>query len=219
MRHTLIAAVIAAVAAMWLSVGLTNIPASGEVEQPDPVQMTTTTIPYPSTPVAVVHVKPEPVVHAMRLAAIRESYLGLDIPAYPPVLAALRIEAMFDPIKLPPPPPPTTPIVRVNLRPADVLAPEYLRTLVEAVFEPEHVDLMLLVAWCESRWDTNAVNPSSGAAGLFQFMPGWFRGEWGLTGTFDPHDPVQAVDAAAKLLYQTSSGIGNWNPSRYCWGG
>jgi soluble lytic murein transglycosylase-like protein len=32
-------------------------------------------------------------------------------------------------------------------------------------------DQLLRIAWCESRYDPNAYNPTSGASGLFQFVP------------------------------------------------
>ena len=53
------------------------------------------------------------------------------------------------------------------------------------------------VAWCESRYHPNSVNSSSGASGLFQFLPStWaFTPQRGLS----PFDPVANSNAAAWL--------------------
>jgi uncharacterized protein YraI len=46
---------------------------------------------------------------------------------------------------------------------------------------------MIRVAACESVWDPNAVNSSSGASGLFQFMPGtWLSTPYADQSIFDP---------------------------------
>jgi transglycosylase-like protein with SLT domain len=54
------------------------------------------------------------------------------------------------------------------------------------------------VAWCESRYHPTSVNSSSGAAGLFQFLPS----TWAFTPehTSSPFDPV-ANSLAAAWLY------------------
>lgn len=52
------------------------------------------------------------------------------------------------------------------------------------------------IAMLESSGRTDAVNPQSGASGLFQFMPATAE-QYGLE---DPNDPAQAADAAARLL-------------------
>ncbi len=53
------------------------------------------------------------------------------------------------------------------------------------------------VAWCESRYHPNSVNSSSGAAGLFQFLPS----TWAFTPQHasSPFDPVANSFAAAWL--------------------
>jgi hypothetical protein len=57
----------------------------------------------------------------------------------------------------------------------------------------------LRVAWCESRYHPNSVNSSSGAAGLFQFMPGtWAGSPWHAQ---SPFDPVANAQAAAWLYH------------------
>ncbi len=60
---------------------------------------------------------------------------------------------------------------------------------------------MLRVAWCESRYDPNAMGPA-GAAGLFQFVPmtwGWVSVRAGYEGA-SPYDPRANVEAAAWLF-------------------
>lgn len=49
--------------------------------------------------------------------------------------------------------------------------------------------------WCESRWQPDATNPYSGAAGVAQFMwPTWYWAEdaYGIYGS--PYDPWTAID-------------------------
>jgi len=46
----------------------------------------------------------------------------------------------------------------------------------------------------ESSGRCEALNSSSGAAGLLQFMPGWYHGQWGYP-AFNPFDPVQNLTA------------------------
>lgn len=55
---------------------------------------------------------------------------------------------------------------------------------------------LLGVAQCESGLDPTDVNTSSGASGLFQFMPETFHGHGGT----DIWDPVQQADIAAKMF-------------------
>ena len=53
------------------------------------------------------------------------------------------------------------------------------------------------VAWCESRYHPNSVNSSSGASGLFQFLPS----TWAFTpyASYSPFDPKYNALAAAWL--------------------
>ncbi|HVC38721.1 MAG TPA: transglycosylase SLT domain-containing protein [Candidatus Dormibacteraeota bacterium] len=55
---------------------------------------------------------------------------------------------------------------------------------------------LLGVAKCESGLNPTDVNRSSGASGLFQFMPATFKGHGGT----DIWDPVQQADIAAKMF-------------------
>lgn len=81
--------------------------------------------------------------------------------------------------------------------PAPVGEP-WFQPLIERHFRVEDYEWAARVSLCESGWRADAKNPS-GAAGLFQMMPGWYTGEWGYR-PFDPFDPEQNVEAAAWLL-------------------
>jgi len=62
------------------------------------------------------------------------------------------------------------------------------------------------VAWCESRYHPNSVNTSSGAAGLFQFLPStWSGTPYASQSPFDP----RANAFAAAWLY-SHYGPGRW---------
>lgn len=61
---------------------------------------------------------------------------------------------------------------------------------------------LLGVAQCESGLDPTDVNRTSGASGLFQFMPATFHAHGGT----DIWDPVQQADIAAKMFSIGESG-------------
>lgn len=82
------------------------------------------------------------------------------------------------------------------------------RPLVADFFPAGRVDAALRVLACESGGDPAASNPFSGAAGLFQIMPGWSSGRWGNPfAPFDPFDPPTNVAFAAWL----SKGGSDWS--------
>jgi hypothetical protein len=79
-----------------------------------------------------------------------------------------------------------------------------VRGLVETYFGSGDVNRAVRLAWCVSRFDVDAINPSTGAAGLFQVDPLLWETatvEMGL-GTADPFDPVTNVAVAAHIVYQ-----------------
>jgi len=81
--------------------------------------------------------------------------------------------------------------------------------IITAAFSPlgsGAVSWALRVARCESGYNPNAVNASSGAAGLFQFL----RSTWAGTpyAASSPFDPVANARAAAWLYVH--GGPGNW---------
>jgi soluble lytic murein transglycosylase-like protein len=55
------------------------------------------------------------------------------------------------------------------------------------------------VAWCESRYNPGAYNRSSGAAGLFQFIPSTWRNTPQGRAGMSPFDPYANAEAAAWL--------------------
>jgi len=71
---------------------------------------------------------------------------------------------------------------------------------------PAAVQWAMNVAWCESRYHPNSVNSTSGASGLFQFLPS----TWGGTpsASYSPFDPKYNSLAAAWLY--SHYGPGRW---------
>lgn len=65
--------------------------------------------------------------------------------------------------------------------------------------------LLAAVGWVESRYQTDAVSPD-GAMGVMQIMPMTAR-ELGV----DPHDPIDAIDGAARLLADHQRRFGSWD--------
>lgn len=84
---------------------------------------------------------------------------------------------------------------------------EQWRSLVAAHFT--NVDYALCIIKYESGGNPNAVNPSSGAAGLFQIMPFW----WDTYGG-DRFDPATNVALAAVI--HADYGWGAWNAASKC---
>jgi hypothetical protein len=62
------------------------------------------------------------------------------------------------------------------------------------------------VIYRESRGNPTATNSSSAAAGLLQFMPQWYLGQWSFA-PFDPYDP-RANLRHGRLLW----GEQGWTP-------
>lgn len=82
------------------------------------------------------------------------------------------------------------------------------RPLVELFFEADDVDKAIRIMECESRGDPGARNPSSGAAGLFQHMPGYWSSRSAAAGYGGAsiYDPEANVAVAAWLVYDYSGG-------------
>ena len=79
-----------------------------------------------------------------------------------------------------------------------------VRGLVETYFGSGDVNRAVRLAWCVSRFDVDAINPSTGAAGLFQVDPTMWEAaasEMGL-GASDPFDAATNVAVAAHIVYQ-----------------
>jgi hypothetical protein len=86
---------------------------------------------------------------------------------------------------------------------ADIIA------IIRAAFSPlgdSGTTWALRIARCESGYNPDAVNSSSGSEGLFQFMPStWAETPWAASSPFDP----SANAAAAEWLY-SRDGPGPW---------
>lgn len=92
------------------------------------------------------------------------------------------------------------------------LSESEIRALVTASFAPEDVNRAIRIAWCESGFNPAAVNPATGAAGLFQLPPG----DWAAWASAAGHpgadilDPEANVAVAAWLLYEQPGGWSHW---------
>lgn len=80
-------------------------------------------------------------------------------------------------------------------------AVEQWRSLVQQFFPSNRVEEALVIIGCESNGDPDAVNPYSGAAGLFQFLPSTWASTAPKAGYPDasPYDPEANVASAAWL--------------------
>lgn len=65
---------------------------------------------------------------------------------------------------------------------------------------------LMAVVYRESRGNPQARNPSSGAAGLLQFMPQWYTGQWSFP-AFDPYNPKVNLKMGLRLYKQQG-----WTP-------
>ena len=94
-----------------------------------------------------------------------------------------------------------------------------VRGIVSLFFAPQDVELALEVAFCESRWEPDATNPTSGAAGLFQQIPRYWperaaAAGWAGAGIYDAHANAAV---SAWLVYEGGGWI-HWEASEACWG-
>jgi hypothetical protein len=85
---------------------------------------------------------------------------------------------------------------------------EAWRPLVATYFPSVDVDRALRILACESKGDPHAVNPTSGAAGLFQHIPRFWdeRSTAAGYGGSDIFDPVANIAVAAWLAYDAPAG-------------
>lgn len=78
-----------------------------------------------------------------------------------------------------------------------------VRALAELYFEPEDVNRAVRIAWCESRFDPNAVDPRTGGVGLYNHLPRYWD-ERAINAGFpgiDATDPDASTAAAAWEVY------------------
>lgn len=93
------------------------------------------------------------------------------------------------------------------------------RGIISLFFAPADVELALEVSYCESRWDPDATNPTSSAAGLFQHLPRFWADRsvsagWAGANIYDAH----ANAAVSAWLVYEGGGWSHWTASRACWG-
>jgi hypothetical protein len=78
-----------------------------------------------------------------------------------------------------------------------------VRALVTAYFEPTDVNRAVRIAWCQSRFDPNHTDLSTGGVGLFTHLPRYWEertANAGLLGA-EPTDPEASTAAAAWEVY------------------
>ncbi|MEX1249148.1 MAG: transglycosylase SLT domain-containing protein, partial [Acidimicrobiia bacterium] len=88
--------------------------------------------------------------------------------------------------------------------PAGWLSEVQVRALVSEYFKSEDVNTAVRIAWCESRFDPEAVNLRTGAVGLFQHLPQYWEeraANAGFPGA-DASDPRASAAAAAWAVYE-----------------
>ncbi|REK26021.1 MAG: lytic transglycosylase domain-containing protein [Actinobacteria bacterium] len=87
--------------------------------------------------------------------------------------------------------------------PSGWLSEVQVRALVTEYFTPEDVNTAVRIAWCESRFDPEALDLRTGAVGLFQHLPQYWEeraDNAGFPGA-DPTDPEASTAAAAWAVY------------------
>jgi hypothetical protein len=77
-----------------------------------------------------------------------------------------------------------------------LLPPDVDKAIKAAAWNPSDAPILARIAQLESKGDANAINPESGAKGVFQFMPKT-AAQYGLG---DPGNVQASAEAAAKLL-------------------
>jgi hypothetical protein len=88
-----------------------------------------------------------------------------------------------------------------------------VRSLVVDHFRAADVNRAIRVAWCQSSFNPAAVNPASGASGLFQHLPE----DWTARADAAGHpgasifDPTANVAVAAWMLYELPGGWSHWD--------
>ena len=134
---------------------------------------------------------------AARLDAAIVDLTPAPEPAPVPVIVAVAAPATAP--RANPAPPPPAPTYTGSV-------PDLIRAVFAAAGQ-EGVDWALRVAKCESGFNPNSYNASSGASGVFQFMPATWRGSpYASSSPFDANANVRA----ALWLYQRS-GPNQWS--------
>lgn len=153
------------------------------------------------------------------LGRITGAVAGLGFAATTPTIRTTETSMVLDPtadaFSSEPPSTTTTLDDRRNgvfVRSAYLSEPD-VRTLVAEFFRPEDVNKAVRVAFCESSFNPAAVNPATGASGLFQHLPEhWAERSdaagWTGSSIFDARANVAV---AAWLLYDFPGGWTHWD--------
>ena len=108
--------------------------------------------------------------------------------------------------------PPVTEVVAVGARPRPApRAPAEIESVIRdaAARYGADAEQLLRVAWCESRYDPSAYNPTHADSGLFQFIPPTWAANSvraGYAGA-SPFDPVAAANVAAWMFSRGSASL------------
>jgi len=94
---------------------------------------------------------------------------------------------------------------------------EDLKSLIRQEAERYNIDanLMIRIAWCESR--IRMIDSELGDYGIYQFrLSTWeyFTHKFNLT-NFDINNPLDQIELAARII--SEGGLHHWNSSRSCW--
>ncbi len=82
-----------------------------------------------------------------------------------------------------------------------------VRSLVEKYFEPTDVNRAVRIAWCESRFDPNAVDMQTGGVGLFAHLPRYWEERAGNAG-FPGIPATDAEASTAAAAWEVYNGAG-----------
>lgn len=88
-----------------------------------------------------------------------------------------------------------------------------MRGLVSKHFEQADVNRAIRVAWCMSSFNPAAINPATGASGLFQHLPDTWTERSVAAGHPEASifDPAANVAVAAWMLYDLPGGWSHWD--------
>lgn len=84
-----------------------------------------------------------------------------------------------------------------------------VRLLVTEYFEPADVNHAVRIAWCESRFDPNAVDLRTGGVGLFNHLPRYWE-ERATNAGFPGADATNAAASTAAAAWEVYNG-GGWD--------
>lgn len=88
-----------------------------------------------------------------------------------------------------------------------------MRDLVSKHFQAGDVNRAIRVAWCASSFNPAAINPATGASGLFQHLPDTWAERSVAAGLHEASifDPAANVAVAAWMLYELPGGWSHWD--------